>query len=282
LNATLNAMADLARLCVHQVTLMEQCDFRQSVACLARNGVTKTAVWCDKLAAIGTTEAASILGDHGVEAVALCPGGHLTDRDPAAFHSALDNNRRWLDQAAAIGAASLVTITGGLGADETDLRFARDRALEGLATLVPEARAAGVRLALEPLHPMVCGYRSVISTLREANAWLDRLDAGDVMGIALDTYAVWWEPDLQREIARAGPRIIAFHVSDWLADTSDVRLDRGMPGDGLIDLPAIRGWVEAAGYRGPIEVEIFSRRNWWTRDADDVVRTILHRYGRDF
>ena len=278
----MNIAADLARLCVHQVTLMEQCDFRRSVECLARNGVTKTAVWRDKLDSIGVTAAATILHDHGVEAVALCPGGLLTDRDPAAFHDALGDNRRLLDRAAAIGAKSLIAITGGLGEDETDLRFARDRALEGLAALVSDARAAGVRLALEPLHPMLCGARSVISTLREANTWLDRLDADDVMGIALDTYAVWWEADLQREIVRAGRRIIAFHVSDWLADTSDVRLDRGMPGDGLIDLPLIRRWTEAAGYRGPIEVEIFSRRNWWTRDPDVVVQTILQRYGRTF
>ncbi len=274
--------ADPARLCVHQVTLMEQCDFRRSVECLARNGVTKTAVWRDKLDAIGVTDVASILRDHGVEAVALCPGGLLTHRDPVAFDNALGGNRRWLDWAAAIGAGSLVTITGGMGEGETDLRFARDRALEGLAKLISPARAAGVRLALEPLHPMACGNRSVISTLREANTWLDQLDADDVMGIALDTYAVWWEPDLQQEIARAGKRIIAFHVSDWLADTTDVRLDRGMPGDGLIDLPSIRGWVEAAGYRGPIEVEIFSKRDWWTRDPDVVLRTILHRYGHSF
>jgi len=278
----LNITADLTRLCVHQVTLMEQCDFRRAVECLARNGVTKTAVWRDKLDTIGVTAAASILRDRGVEAVALCPGGLLTHRDPTSFHNALGDNRRWLDQAAAIGAGSLITITGGLGEDETDLRFARDRALEGLAMLVSDARAAGIRLALEPLHPMVCGYRSVISTMREANAWLDQLNADDVMGIALDTYAVWWEPDLQQEITRAGDRIIAFHVSDWLADPSDVRLDRGMPGDGLIDLPLIRRWAEAAGYRGPIEVEIFSEQDWWKRDPDLVVQTILHRYGCAF
>lgn len=261
---------------------MERCDFRQSVECLARNGVTKTAVWREKLEAIGVSDAASILRDRGVEAVALCPGGLLTPRDPAAFRAALGDYRRWLDQAAAIRAGSLVLISGGLDEDETDLRFARDRALEGLVALVPDARSAGVRIALEPLHPMVCGFRSVVSTLREANDWLDQLAADDILGIALDTYAVWWEAELQQEIARAGERILGFHVSDWLADTCDVRLDRGMPGDGLIDLPSIRRWVEAAGYRGPIEVEIFSQRNWWTRDPDEVVQTILQRYDQAF
>jgi sugar phosphate isomerase/epimerase len=259
-----------------------QCDFQASIECLEQHGVTKTAVWRDKLDEIGVTAAASILRDRGVEAVALCPGGLLTHRDPTAFRNALGDNRRWLDQAAAIGAGSLITITGGLGEDETDLRFSRDRALEGLAMLVSDARAAGIRLALEPLHPMVCGYRSVISTMREANAWLDQLNADDVMGIALDTYAVWWEPDLQQEIARAGNRIIAFHVSDWLADTSDVRLDRGMPGDGIIDNRRIREQLENVGFDGPVEVEIFSEQGWWKRDPGVVVQAILQRYGGAF
>jgi sugar phosphate isomerase/epimerase len=268
----------LDRLCIHQVTLM-QCDFRQSMEVLARHGVTKTAIWREKLDEIGTVEAARILRDLGIEAVSLCAGGLLSASDPAARQRALDANRRWIDQAAAIDASSIVTITGGLEDNQNDLRAARDHATCGLAELLPHARAAGVRIALEPLHPMVCGSRSVISTVREANEMLCELKAPDVMGIAVDSYALWWDHNLQADLDAAASNILNFHVSDWLAETRDVRLDRGMPGDGQIDNRKIRGWIEAGGFGGPVEVEIFSSRDWWKRDPDEVVRTIVKRAG---
>ena len=149
--------------------------------------------------------------------------------------------------------------------------------LDGLGELLPHARSVGVKLALEPLHPMICATRSVLSTVKLANDWCDRLGAEDIVGIAVDTYAVWWDPEIEREIARAGKRICAFHVSDWLADTQDLRLDRGMPGDGVIDLARLRRQVEAAGYDGYVEVEIFSQRTWWQRDPDEVVRVVRER-----
>ena len=261
---------------------MTQCDFAQSLEAFARNGIFKTAVWREKLDAFGTEPGAKLLRDSGVEAVSLCAGGFLTARDPAAFQALLDDNRRWIEQAAAIGAESLVVITGGLDDGDRDLTGARQRALEGFARLIPEARAAGIRLALEPLHPMVCGFRSVLSSLRETNDWLDQLEtddaaAAEVMGIAFDSYALWWEDDLEAEIQRARRRIIDFHVSDWLPDTCDLRLDRGMPGDGRIDNALIRSWIEAQGYDGPVEVEIFSERNWWQREPDEVLRVIKER-----
>ena len=262
----------LSRLCIHQVTLPDRCDFRQAIECLSRNGVTMTAVWRPKLEEIGANEAARILRDNGVDAVS----------GPEASQRALDDNRRWLDEAASIGASSMVTITGGLTDGSRDLEAARARAKERLAQLLPHAVAAGVRLALEPLHPMVCGYRSVISTLKEANDWLEELDAGDAVGIAFDTYAVWWEPCLEREIARAGQRILSFHCSDWLPDTKDVRLDRGMLGDGVIDNRRLYRLVESAGFNGPIEVEIFSAGNWWRRRPDEVVRTVKDRVVESF
>lgn len=264
------------RLCIHQATLM-QCDFGQSVECLARHGVRKTTIWRDKLDAVGAAQAARILRDAGVEAVSYCAGGFLTARASSARAQAIEDNRRWIAQAAEIGARSLVVITGGLDGAGDGLDSARHRALDGLEVLVEEARAAGLRLALEPLHPMVCGFRSVISTLREANDMLERLAADDVMGLVVDSYALWWDAGLEADIARAGRRIVNLHVSDWLAETRDVRLDRGMPGDGLIDNRAIRAWIEATGFQGPVEVEIFSSADWWTRAPDDVVRTILDR-----
>lgn len=269
------------RLCVHQVTLM-QCDFRASIECLSRHGVTKTAVWRDKLDEIGIADATRILADNGVDAISLCPGGMLTAPEPAAMARALDDNRRWIEQAAALGAKSMVVITGGLAEGDRDLASARARFVDGLAQLLPDARAAGLKLALEPLHPMVCGNRSVISTLEEAGDMLDRLDADDVTGLAVDVYGLWWDGALKRRIESAGSRILNFHVADWLAETRDLRFDRGMPGDGLIDIPLIRGWMEAAGFTGPVEVEIFSKTGWWRRDPDDVMRTIVGRMGGSF
>ena len=154
---------------------------------------------------------------------------------------------------------------------------ARLNALEGFDSVVPEARAAGVRLVLEPLHPMVCGFRSVISTLSAACDFLDEPDADDATGVALDTYALWWDLNLPRDIRWAAPRLRHLHVSDWLAETADLRLDRGMPGDGLIDNRAIRRSAEDAGFRGPVEIEIFSKRHWWRESPDDVVSEIVQR-----
>ncbi len=264
------------RLNIHQVTL-SQCGFKESIECLSRHGVMETALWLPVLDETGTTEARRILEDNDVAATSVCPGGLLTSAHAGESSAILDRNRRWLEQAAEVGAASMVTLTGGLPEEVRDLEAMRSQAVERLAGLIPEARSAGVRLALEPLHPIVCGFRSVISTLGEALDILDQLDAEDVMGIAFDTYALWWEASLEEKIARAAPRILNVHASDWLRDTMDVRVDRGMPGDGLIDNRRIRGWLEQAGFSGPIEVEIFSARNWWKRPPDEVVKTIVDR-----
>ena len=230
----------LDRLNIHQVTL-NQCDLRESVECLARHGVQSTAVWIAKLEETGTAEARRVLDDNGMGVTSICPGGLVTAVDAAGMDAAIEQNQRWIGDAAAIGAQSMVTITGGLPEGSLDLEATREKALEGLSRLVPIARAADVRLALEPLHPMVCGYRSVVSSIDEALHFLKLLDADDVMGIAFDTYALWWEAELEAKIARVAPHLLAFHVSDWLPDTSDVRVDRGMPGDGRIDNRRIRG-----------------------------------------
>jgi sugar phosphate isomerase/epimerase len=125
---------------------------------------------------------------------------------------------------------------------------------------------------------MACATRSVLSTTRLANDWCDQLGAEDVVGIALDTYAIWWDPEIEHEIERAARRICAFHISDWLPDTQDLRLDRGMMGDGLIDIAGLRRKVEAAGYQGHIEVEVFSQRNWWQRPPDEVLGVVKERF----
>jgi len=269
-------MLDESRLAIHQVTLRDQWSFRESIEGFARHGVHTTAVWREKLHEIGAHEAAQILRDHNMTVAGLCPGGLVTSS--SGFTAALDDNRRMIEEAATIGAKCVVFISGGLGDGSKDLTAARARTLEAVAALIPEARSAGVMLGIEPLHPMMCANRAVFCTLKQANDWCDELDADDAVGIVLDTYSVWWDPMVAEEIARAGKRICSFHVNDWLEETKDLRLDRGMPGDGVIDIPSIRAMAEDAGYSGPCEVEIFSAGNWWRRDPDEVIKIIKERF----
>jgi sugar phosphate isomerase/epimerase len=265
------------RISIHQVTLLPQCTTPQFVAALGRHGVRCTSLWREKTREHGIATTAKLVADSGMRLSGYCFAGLVTSPEPGERAKALDDVRTALDEAAALGAPCLVFVAGGVDARDKDVRGARARALDALGELVPHARAVGVKLALEPLHPMVCANRSVLSTVGLANDWCDALGADDAVGIAVDTYAVWWDPLILESIARAGRRIISFHVSDWLADTQDLRLDRGMMGDGVIDLPALRHAVEEAGYDGCVEVEIFSQRNWWRREPDEVVATIKER-----
>ena len=201
----------------------------------------------------------------------------LTARDDGHWKQRLDENRRMVDEAVAIGSSCLVVLGGGLDPGDRDIEAARQRALDGFAALLPYVRAAGIVLALEPLHPMVCATRSVLCTMRQANDWCDAMGGGPEVGIAVDTYNVWWDPELDLQIERAAGRIAAYHVSDWLPDTRDLRFDRGMPGDGTINLRRFAERVTAAGYRGCHEVEILSNR-WWREDPDRVVATVVERF----
>jgi sugar phosphate isomerase/epimerase len=149
---------------------------------------------------------------------------------------------------------------------------------DAIETLLPEAQAAGVPLAIEPLHPMQAAERACVNTLEQALDLCERL--GEGVGVAVDVYHVWWDPKLQSQIARAGRRVLAYHICDWLVPTRDLLNDRGMMGDGVIELPLIRSWVQAAGYAGFQEVEIFSELDWWRRDADEVLRTCVERAAR--
>jgi sugar phosphate isomerase/epimerase len=269
---------DPSLLSVNHVTVLRQWSLPELIDGLVRHGVSGISVWREKLHEVGVDEAARRIRDSGLAVSGLCFGGMITSPSPTEAAAGADDVRRALDEAAALDARCLVFVAGGIDARDRDVRSARARALERLAELVPHARAVGVPIGLEPLHPMICAKRSVLSTIGLANDWCDALDADDAVGIVVDTYAVWWDPDLERQVQRAGRRICAFHVSDWLEDTQDLRLDRGMMGDGVIDIPAIRRMVEDAGYTGQREVEVFSARNWWTKDPDEVIRILKERY----
>ena len=265
-------------LCLHQVTVLQQWSTQQFIDGMQRHGIGAVALWRDKLREVGASEVARMLKGTNLVVTSLCAAGLITTPDPQETVAAIDELKRAIDDTAAIGAGSLMFVAGGVDPRDKNLESTRKRVLDRLAGLTHYARAAGIKIALEPLHPMTCGLRSVLNSTKTANDWCDALRADDVFGIAIDTYAVWWDHDLVRELARAGKRIINFHVDDWLSDTQDLRLDRGMMGDGLIDIPGIRRMVAAAGYDSYIEVEIFSQRNWWKRDPDEVIRIVKERY----
>jgi sugar phosphate isomerase/epimerase len=272
---------DLRWLSLNWATVREQWDLKQAIAGCARHGIPGIAPWREPLQAMGLGAAARRIREHGLAVSGLCRAGMFPAADAAGRQAAIDDARRAIDEAAAIGAACLVVLAGGMPPGSRDLALARRQARDGIAAVLPHARAAGAALALEPLHPMYAADRCCISTLGQANDLCAELDPdGDGgLGVAIDVYHVFWDPELEREIARAGAagRILAFHVCDWLVPTRDLLLDRGMMGDGVIDIPQIRASVEAAGYAGLVEVEIFSR-DWWRRDPDEVLDVIAERY----
>ena len=274
-------MSDFSKLAINQFTTLHQWSLPQAIEGYARHGVHAIGIVRDKLQEVGVTAARRSLRHHQMTVTCYCIGGLLTDSDPDRFQANLEETRRVIDEAAELEAECMVFVAGGLPEGSKDLPAARARCLEGLAEILPYAAQAGVTLALEPLHPMICAFRSCLSTLGQANDWIEELQAGPELGIVVDVYHVWWDPDMERELQRAAGRIVSFHVCDWLMNTTDLRLDRGMMGDGVIDIRRIRRLVEATGYDGYREVEIFSERNWWQRDPDEVVSIAKARYLSD-
>jgi sugar phosphate isomerase/epimerase len=242
----------------------------------ARAGITAISPWRDKVQECGLERAAALCRRHGMTVTGLCRGGMFSAADAAGRRAALEENFRAVDEAAALAAQCLVLVVGGLPSGSRDIIGARRQVQEALGELLPYARKAGVPLAIEPLHPMYAADRACVNTLAHANDLCDAL--GEGIGVAVDVYHVWWDPDLARQIARAGTRILAYHVCDWLVPTRDLLTDRGMMGDGVADLRAIRQMVEAAGYAGRCEVEIFSAENWWKRDPAEVLQVCLERH----
>ncbi|WP_435233773.1 sugar phosphate isomerase/epimerase family protein [Micromonospora aurantiaca (nom. illeg.)] len=272
----MTADARLARLSLNQRTT-QRWSVAEAVDGCVRAGIPAIGLWREPVAEIGVPAAARLVTDAGLRVSSLCRGGFLTAADDAGRVEALADNRRAIDEAAALDAACLVLVVGGLPPGSRDLAGARQRVADALAELAPYAAERGVRLALEPLHPMYCADRAVLSTLGQA---LDLAEAfpAEQVGVVVDTFHVWWDPDVWRQIARAGARIASFQVCDFLTPLpADVLLGRGMMGDGHIDFPPLRRAVEAAGYTGDVEVEIFNAEVWAT-DPDRVLATMIARY----
>jgi len=262
------------RLSLNQITLNRLSLSQASEAC-ARAGIGWIAPWRDKVADAGGAQAAAkIVRDAGLRVSSVCRGGFFPAATAEERRARIEDNRRAIDEAAALGAPLLVLVSGA--APDRDLTAAREMVADGIAELVPYASQRGVHLGIEPLHPMFAADRSVINTLAQANDLADRL-ASPSVGVVVDVYHVWWDPQVEAEIARAAGRILGFHVSDWIVPLPDVLLGRGLMGDGVIELRRLRTAVERAGHGGPIEVEILNQ-HIWDSPAREVLGAIQARY----
>ena len=278
--------ADHALLSLNTATVRKQGDLLAIVEACARHGIRAVSPWRDQVAAVGLERAVRAVKDAGLALSGYCRGG-MFPADAAHAQEARDDNRRAVDEAAALGAPCLVLVVGGLpqfsrpgSAPSKDLGAAHAQVEDGIAALLEYARAANMPLAIEPLHPVYAADRACVNTLAHALDICDQLDPDrqGSLGVALDVYHVWWDPELSAGIRRCGrDRMLAYHVCDWLVPTKDLLLDRGMMGDGVIELRRIRCEVEALGFAGLVEVEIFSN-DWWTRPMNEVIETCITRH----
>ncbi|GAA2983387.1 sugar phosphate isomerase/epimerase family protein [Streptomyces fulvorobeus] len=271
-------MSDLTRLSINQETI-KQWSLPELAEGCAKAGIDKAGLWRGPVQEYGVERTARLLGDAGIGVTSLCRGGFLTAPDPAGRARALDDNRAALDEAAGLSTDTLVLVSGGLPAGSRDLYGARERVADALAELAPYAAERGVRLAIEPLHPMFASDRCVVSTLSQALDIAERFPAEQV-GVVVDTYHVWWDDQAPAQIARAGAggRIHSFQLADWITPLpAGVLLGRGQLGEGSVDFRALRQQVEDTGFTGPIEVEIFNE-SLWARDGSEVLAEVAARY----
>jgi sugar phosphate isomerase/epimerase len=268
----------LTRFSINQMTVKQLSLPELTTAC-RELGIGNVGLWREPVQAHGVEAAAKLVRDAGLRVTTLCRGGFLTATDPGERAEALADNRRAVDEAAALGTDTLVLVSGGLPAGDKDLRAARERIADALAELGPYAEQHGVRLAIEPLHPMFASDRCVVSTLAQALDIAERFPAQQV-GVTVDTYHIWWDDRAPEQIARAGAggRIHTFQLADWTTPLPEGVLNgRGQIGDGAIDMREWKGYVEAAGYTGPIEVELFNDA-LWARDGREVLAETAARF----
>jgi sugar phosphate isomerase/epimerase len=265
-------------LSINTATVKKQWNLEQIIEGCARHGIHGISPWRDQVAATGLKKVASLVRRNEMTVTGYCRGGMFPVPVGADRSLVRDDNRRCIDDALELNAQCVVLVVGGLPTGSKDLGDARAQVRDGLAELLDYARPLGMPLAIEPLHPMYAADRACVNTLSQALDLCDEL-GDDGLGVAVDVYHTWWDPQLYAQIKRAGKkRILAFHICDWLVPTSDMLEDRGMMGDGVIDIRAIREAVEAEGYDGFHEVEIFSAANWWLRPPDEVLQTCKVRH----
>ena len=266
---------DISKLCVHTITT-KHWPLEQAIEKYVARGIKGVSVWRQWLDEKGPDASGRLLKDAGMDVVSLVRGGFFPGRTAEEKQKAIDDNKNAIDEAAAIGAPAVVLVCGavpGLALTES-----RKQITDGISSILDHAADVNVKLSIEPLHPMYADDRSAVNTMKQANDICDELKSPQV-GVAVDVYHVWWDPDLHREILRCGKSgyLFAFHICDWMTPTTDMLNDRGLMGEGCINIKEIRGWVEEAGFTGYSEVEIFSNR-WWEKDQDEFLEAIVNGY----
>ena len=265
----------MKRCCIHTMTTkpwsLDDCARHFPEA-----GVTGITVWRQHLEGRDIRQSGDMLRSSGLEIVSLCRGGFFPANTVQGLQAAIDDNLKAIEQAHELGAPLIVLVCGAVPGQS--LVESRKQITDGIAALLPECQAANVKLAIEPLHPMYADSRSAVNTLGQANDMVEALKSPYV-GVAADVYHLWWDPALETEIARCGRlnALFAYHVCDWRTPTTDLLLDRGLMGEGCIPLRQIRAWVEATGFKGFNEVEVFSNR-LWAMDQDEYLKKIVQAY----
>ncbi|HAQ20015.1 MAG TPA: sugar phosphate isomerase/epimerase [Prolixibacteraceae bacterium] len=266
---------ELSKLCVHTITT-KPWNINDAAKNYAASGVKGITVWRDALAGRNIRQTGQMLREHNLSIVSLCRGGFFPSVDPEKRKLALDDNRKAIEEAFDLGTQLIVLVCGADPAQS--LEDSRKQIQDGIAELIPEASAASIKLAIEPLHPMYADTRSAINTLSQANYMTEALNSPWV-GVAVDVYHLWWDPNLEKEIERCGKNnaLLAFHICDWKTPTTDFLNDRGLMGEGCIPIRKIRTWVENTGFNGFQEVEIFSSK-YWKMDQSEFLKQIITSY----
>lgn len=270
-----HSLTDLSRLCVHTITT-KPWKIEEAAENFSAAGIRGITVWRDALEGRNITKTGQMLRDQGLDIVSLCRGGFFPSLDKAKRSAAIDDNKKAIDEAAELGTNMVVLVCGA--EPRQALEESRKQIQDGIASLLSYTGEAGVKLAIEPLHPMYADTRSAINTLSQANDMAEALGSPWV-GVAVDVYHLWWDPSLEHEIKRCGRNgnLLAFHICDWNVPTTDMLNDRGLMGEGCIPISKIRGWVEETGFKGFNEVEIFSTK-FWKEDQSEFLKKIIAAY----
>ena len=268
-------LTDLSQLCIHTITT-KPWSIEEAAKNYSAEGVKGITVWRDALIDRNIKQTGQLLRDHGLDIVSLCRGGFFPNKEKEKRKLAIEDNLKAIEEASELGTQLIVLVCG---ADPIQsLEDSRKQIQEGIQTILPQAKAAGIKLAIEPLHPMYADTRSAINTLAQANDMAEQINSPYV-GVAVDVYHLWWHPSLEQEIKRCGDNdhLLAFHICDWNSPTVDILLDRGLMGDGCIPVNKIRSWVEATRFNGFYEVEIFSNK-YWQQEQTQFLKKIIKAY----